>query len=217
MGTASYGTAVNVSAGGAFAVYDATGDAYILATVTAASLPATDQTDTWTLAAATGTHVSDYEGPETHATTGGKVRYRAEAVTNIDDLDSVIGLTVYTTWPTGTATTVATGSSLGLAAASFTATDASDWPTAGWVLNTTKGDCRPYTRSGNTLTCPAANHVTLTGNGSTAATIGDTLTGGTSGASAVVIASRAGQAICKSLTGTFATGETAGMSAPCRP
>jgi hypothetical protein len=210
MGSDSYGTAVDVSAGGTFSIYDATGDAYITVTVTAASLPATDQTDTWTLAAPTGTCAPNFEGYETHATTGGKVRFRAEAITNISDLDTVVGLTAYPTWPAGTSTTVATGSSLGLTAGSFDATSAGDWGAVGWVLNTTKNDCRPYTRSGNTLTVPACDHVTLTGNGSTAATIGATLTGSSSGATAVVIASRAGQAICKSLSGTFTTSDTAG-------
>jgi hypothetical protein len=210
MGSDSDGTAVDVSAGGSFAIYDATGDAYIIVTVTAASLPAGNQTDTWTLAASAGTLAPNMEGYETHSVTGGKVRFRAEAATNIDDVDSIVGLTVYPTWPSGTSTTIAIGSSLGLTAASFDATDASDWPTVGWVLNSTKNDCRQYTRSGNTLTVPACSHVTLTGNGGTAATIGATLTGGTSGATAEVIASRAGQAICKSLSGTFQVGETAG-------
>jgi hypothetical protein len=210
MGSDSDGAAVNVSAGGTFAIYDATGDAYIVVTVAPASLPATDQTDAWTLAVPKSTATPDYEGPETHSTNGGKVRFHPFAATNLDDLDAFNSLTIYAAWPDGTATTIAAGESLGLDAGSFDATDASDWPTAGWLLNTTKNDCRPYTRSGNTITCPACDHVTLTGNGSTAATFGDTLTGSSSAATAVVIASRAGQAICKDLNGTFTTSDTAG-------
>jgi len=210
MGSDPDGAAVDVSTGGTFAIYDATGDAYITVTVAPASLPATDQTDTWTLAAPVGTVIPDYEGSETHPTLGGKVRYRAEVFANLADLDTAMAANVYPYWPAGTATTVATGESLGLTAGSFDATDASDWPTAGWLLNTTKNDCRPFTRSGNTLTCRAVDWVTLTGNGTTAATIGATLTGSSSGATAVVVASRAGQAICKSLSGTFTTSDTAG-------
>jgi hypothetical protein len=212
MGTAEYGAELDISAAsGTGYVYDAAATGFIKVTWTGSSLPTTDQTDTWTLAAPLGTLGPDYEGPETHSVTGGKVRYRTLYAANTHDLNSMVGMTVYPAAPAGTATTVATGSSLGLTAGSFTATNASDWPTAGFWIWNSRGDCRYVeSRSGNTLTCLACNWVTLTGNGTEAAAIGATITGGTSGATAVVVASRAGQAICKNLTGTFQVGETAG-------
>lgn len=213
MGTDPYGEALDLLTETSPAyVFDANGVGYIKVSWTVASLPLEDATDTWTLTAPTGTFMPDFDGYETHATTGGKVRYRAEAPTNTDDLETMLSVSVYSDRPDGTATTIAAGQSLGLTAGDVTLTDASDWPSGSfWVKNTTKNDCRYVTsRSGNTLSCRTCDWVILTGNGTTAATIGATLTGSSSGATAVVVASRAGQAICKSLDGTFTTSDTAG-------
>jgi hypothetical protein len=212
MGTEEYGEAVALSTATSEAkpVYNAAKNGFIEVTAVLASLPATDQTEPWTLAFPVGKFVPDYEGDETSEISGGKVRVRGIAAVNGNASGVMASLAVHLIPPAGTATTIATGSSLGLTAGTFDGTDASDWEAAGWVYNSTKGDLRPYTLSGNTFTCPAANWVVLTGNGSTAAAYGATITGATSGATAVVVASRAGYAICKSLTGTFQVGETAG-------
>lgn len=217
MGTEGYGESVNLSAAsGPAYVFNLAADGWIKITWDEMNLPLEPATDTFTLTYPKGTFIPDFEGYETNST-GGKVRYRCMALNNTDPLNSMIGLTAYPYCPVGSATTIATGESIGLDAGSFDVTDASDWAvTAGfWIRNKTAnggvGDCRYVeSLSGNTLTCRKVDWVTLTGNGGTAAAIGSTLTGSSSKATAVVVASRAGQAICKSLDGTFTVGETAG-------
>jgi hypothetical protein len=212
MGTDEYGAELDLSTATSPAyVYDAAESGFLKVSWVVGSLPATDQTETWTLAVANAAIIPDTEGYES-AEGVGAVTYYAYALTNTDLADIMSELSAYTIRPTGTATTIAAGSSLGLDAADVTLTDASDWPTAGfWLRNTTKGDCRYVTsRSGNVLTCPKVSHVTLTGNGTSAASVGTTITGATSGAKAVVLSSRPGYAICRIVSGTFQTSETAG-------
>jgi len=100
---------------------------------------------------------------------------------------------VYADKPDGDATTIAAGESLGTAAGSFDADDASGWPTRSfWVKNTTVntglGDCRYVKyRSGNTLACAAVDWATLDFTaGANEIAVGDAINGQISGATAVV-------------------------------
>lgn len=160
IGAGAYGTPVSAAADltdvPLFVESDA---AWVRVSTVAASLPGATQTDTWSLTQPKGTFTPDYEGYETVDGGGGKVRYRLEVVKNVDPLNTMVDPRVYSDKPSGAATTIAGGQSLGTGAGDVGVTDASTWPAAGfWVLNTTKNDCRYIlSRSGNTLSAAAAN------------------------------------------------------------
>lgn len=231
VGADAYGVALDVSSDvSAGIVYDDTGNGWIQVNVTNASLPGSDQTDTFALAKPKRTFVPDFEGYET-GSTGGHSRYRLEVVKNTDGADTMVDLSAWLETPSGTDTTVAAGESLGTGEGSFAATDAGDWPTQGfWVRNTTAnagaGDCRYVKyRSGNTLYCLAVDWGTLAFDaGSTEIVAGDTITDATSGATAIVDqivvssgtwggSDAAGTMILKDVSGTFGDNNNIQVSA----
>lgn len=194
MGTQDLGVGLDVSSdvsGGV--IFAADGQAFIRVNVTVASLPTADATDTWTLTYPERTFSPDFEAYETAEGSGGRTRYRLECLKNDDSVDGMVDLTAYVDRPSGTASTIATGSSLGLVAGSFDVTDASDWPTRSfWVRNSTAngsaGDCRYVKyRSGNTLYCYGIDWAVLGfDQGTSALQQGDAVSGFSSGATAVV-------------------------------
>ncbi len=227
-----YGTGLDVSSDVTDGiVFAEDGHAYLQVDVVNASLPASDQTDTWTLSFPMGTLTPDYEGYETKNEVGGKTRYRLEVIKNTDGADAMTDVVTYTGRPAGNATAIAVGGSLGTAEGSLALENATGWPTKGfWIKNTSislgAGDCRYVkSRSGNTLNCMAVDWATLGFDaGTTEIERGHTITGGTSGATAVVdqvtVASgswagndAAGSLILKNITGTFANDENLQVSA----
>jgi hypothetical protein len=159
MGSGNYGVGLDVSGDvTAGIVMDENDTGWIQVNVTSGSLPGSDQVDTFTLTIPEATLTPDYEGAET---TAGKTRYRLEVIKNTDATETMVGVEVWDEKPSGTDTTIASGT-LTTAAGSFVATDASDWPVRSfWVKNTTKTDCRYVKyRSGNTIYCSASG-VTL--------------------------------------------------------
>lgn len=191
MGSEAYGVGLATAGNPTDAiVFAADGQAWAQVTIVTASLPGSDQTDTFTLAYPPGTMVPDYEGYETAATADGKTRYRLEVAKNTDGGAGVmVGLAANIAKPAGAATTIAGGSSLGLVAASVILTDASTWPTRGfWIRNTTKNDCRYVNyRSGNTLACFGVDWATLAFDaGDNEMFPGDAINDETSGATAVI-------------------------------
>ena len=150
----SYGVALDVSGNLSDAiVFTDDGESWLQVTTVAASLPAADQTDTWTLSYPERTFTPDFEGYES---TNGNTRYRLEVIKNTGT-DQMVDLKVYSSVPSGAATTIASGESLTTAVGNFDVVSASGWPTKSfWVENTTANDCRyVYYRSGNTLYCAA--------------------------------------------------------------
>jgi len=222
MGTQAYGVGLDVSTNITNGiVFAADGQGFIQVDVNAAQLATADRTDTWTLTFPERTLTPDYEGYETSSNNGGKTRYRLECVRNTDTVDAMVDLAVYTGRPTGAATTIASGQSLALLAAGFDVADASTWPTRSfWIKNRTvnsnAGDCRYVIyRSGNTLYCLQVDWATLSFNtGTSQIRQGDTLTGTSSGATAVVdqvmltegswgSGNATGTLLLKKVTGTF--------------
>ena len=194
MDAQNYGVGLDVSTNLTDAiVFAEDGQGWVQVDVVAASLPPGNQTDTWTLSHPQQTLTPDYEGYETKNSLGGKTRYRLEAVMNIDPLNAMVGLSVYSGRPYAPPTVIATGGSLGTAQGSFDVGDASAWPTKGfWIKNKTvnagAGDCRYVNyRSGNTLYCFAVAWARLGFDaGSTQINPGDQITDGVTGATAVV-------------------------------
>lgn len=226
MGSEAYGAGLDVSVDVTDGVLFAEdGHAFLQVDVVQASLPGSDQTDTWTLAFPMSTLTPDFEGYETKNDIGGKTRYRLEVVKNTDPTDSMVDIVAYTGRPAGGTTAVATGSSLGTGAGSLEVVDATGWPTKGfWIKNSSvnygAGDCRYVkSRSGNTLSCVAVTWATLSfQNGITEIQRGHVLTGATSGASAVVDQVRVtsgtwgggnaeGTLVLKKVEGTFMSNE----------
>jgi len=219
MGAEAFGVGVTTAGNPTEAVvFTADASAWVRFTIVTASLPVGDQTDTFTTSFPTGTMTPDYEGYETAESANGKSRYRLEVARNVDGAAGVmVGLNVNIDKPTGTATTVAGGGSLGTGAGSLALTDASDWPTRGyWIRNTTKTDCRPVNyRSGNTAVCMAVNWGTLGfDQGSVEIVVGATIEDATSGATAIVdqitvatgawgTSDAAGSMILRAVDGTF--------------
>lgn len=125
--------------------------------VTAASLPGSDQTDTFTTAKPERTLTPDYEGVETGA--DGITRYILEVVKNTDGSDLMQNVGAYCSKAVGTVSAVKAGQSLAVTEDDAEMDDASTWPTQGfWIRNTTvnggAGDCRYVKhRSGNTVFC----------------------------------------------------------------
>jgi len=213
MGSGSYGPELDLQAATSPAyVFDAGGQGFVKVSWTTASLPTADASSPLTLAYIPGLILPDQEGYETHPSTGGKVRYYAVQAKNGDTQNTMLSQSVFLRRSSDAVTTIATGQSLTLAAGSIDLADASTFPVAGfWIKNITRSDCRYVTtRSGNTLTCRVCDWVTLTGDGTTAAEIGDTITQETSGATGVVVASQPGTAILKRVNGTFTAGHAAG-------
>ncbi|MCL2645582.1 MAG: hypothetical protein FWD61_01090 [Phycisphaerales bacterium] len=226
MGTQAYGVGLdvsnNVTSGIVFA---ADGQGFIQIDVNAAQLATADRTDTWTLDYPQRTLTPDYEGYETTTNNGGKTRYRLECVKNTDPVDAMVDLSVYTGRPAGATTTIDYGQSLGLLAAGFDVTDASDWPTRSfWIknksANNSAGDCRYVLyRSGNTLYCMQVDWATLPfTNGTNQIRQGDVLTGYYSSATAVVdqvlltsgswsTSNATGTLLLKKVVGTFTSSD----------
>jgi len=151
MDSESYGVPIDVSGdvlGGV--IYDELEEGFIIVNVTNASLPASNQVDTFTVAYPDEKFVPDYQAYET---TADKTRYRLLVVRNEDGTDSMTDLTVWCAKPDGDNTTVATGETIGIAASSGDLTDASTHPSGSyWLYNSTLDDLRYVkTRVGNTI------------------------------------------------------------------
>jgi hypothetical protein len=208
MGTADYGAELDLDAATSPAyVYDTTGG-FLKVSWVVGSLPATDQTETWTLAVASAAVIPSAEGYEVASGAGGTVQYFPLSGQNTDGFDTMGTLTVYPARPAGTPTTIAAGSSLGLAAGNLVLSAAADWPASGWIRNKTKDDIRFYSAltGGTTLACLAANMAILVGGTAATPAVGTVLTGSVSGATGTVVAARAGYAILKQVSGTFQPG-----------
>jgi len=136
--------------------FSADGKSYIRVNSVLASLPATTQSDQFTVQTPENTLTPDYEGYET-SVSGGLTRYRVEAMRNDDPVDQMVGASVYISKPVGADTTATT--TLTIAAGTLGVTDALLWPARGfWIRNTTLNDCRYVGyRSGNDLHCYAAD------------------------------------------------------------
>ncbi len=233
MGAEAYG--VGLATGGNptdAIVFAEDGQAYAQVTLVTASLPGSDQTDTFTLTYPTGTMTPDYEGYETAASAHGKTRYRLEVARNTDGSGGVmVGLTANIAKLAGAATTIAGGGSLGLVAGALALTDASAWPTRGfWIRNTTvnggAGDCRYVNyRSGNTVHVEGVDWAGLQFDAGIIEFFpGDTVTDATSGATAIVdqivvtsgdwaTSNAAGNLLLKNVVGTFGNDSSLQVSA----
>jgi len=151
-GDAEEGDAEDVSADATITFYSEDRSKFIRVTITAASLPATDQSDTITLSTPEGVWIPDTVGAESAAgkTSYHSVVYKNEATTDARNLRFHVS-------PPVTASTTTAGT-LGTAAASLAVTDGSSMPANSfWLYNSTKDDVRFIDRrSGNTLYAYAA-------------------------------------------------------------
>jgi len=196
----SAGASVDVSSNGTYDVFGSDTNKFIRITVVSASLPGTDQSDTITTDYVTGNIIPNVQGDEASA---GALRhylivaYAAAALSSIK---------AYITKRVSTAAATTTAGAKDTTAGALSLTDATNWPTVGWVHNTTKSDCAPYyNRSGNTLTLLSRADVCKLAfdTGSTVFAEGDSVTGGTSGATATVMGFQVN-------TGTWGGGDAAG-------
>lgn len=122
---------------------------FIVLERTAAALPTGDESDAVGLALPAGTFLPLLTGAETSA---GKTFYRPVVIKN-SAASAMFGLKAFCTSPDEDAldTTIAVGGGIGTAADVLTADDLANWPTSGFVYNSTKDDLRYfYDRSGNT-------------------------------------------------------------------
>ncbi len=217
-GDANYGAAVDVSGGdGTYTLFSGDEDKCLDMTVTAASLPGSDTTDSVTLSRAEGQLFPHVEGYQSQP---GLVRFRGFFLGNANPTDTghevrgyleprvaAVAATTADVLDDGTAFTVSDGS--GLPSRSF------------WLWNSDDSDYRYIKyRSGNTL-YPAAvtwGKLAFDAGGTTPIAVGDTVTGASSGASGVVMAvgvtsgswagsNAAGVLYLKTLSGTFSNDE----------
>ena len=141
MDSESYGATLDVSSdvnGGI--IYGEDGEKYVVVDTVAASLPGSNQTDTFTTTYRKGTFVPDYEAYETSGGSN-KTRYRLAVLKNEDGADTMQDVTVWCDKPAGTDTTTTT-------TASITAGSVTSY----WLYNSTKDDVRfILNRSGNVL------------------------------------------------------------------
>jgi len=141
------GAAVAVGAGGTFYLESLSSGKWIEVTVTAGSLPGTDQNDTIVLSTKTQTRLSDITGANT---TSGVTSYYAEVYKN--ESSSIAQSLAFYIEPYDANTTTMVDA-LGVVAATAEVTDGSTMPaTSFWIYNVTKNDVRwvDY-RSGNDL------------------------------------------------------------------
>lgn len=137
---------------------------YIKVDVVTASLPGSDQQDTYAATYQLQAFTPNYEGYETENAYKGKSRYRLQVIKNTS-ADTMVDLSAYLN-SSGFETAISTGESCGTGADDFLVDDASGFPTKSfWVKNKTKNDCRyiPY-RSGARLYASAVTWGTLTFN-----------------------------------------------------
>ncbi len=207
----SAGPALDVSADATGAVVHAADDqGYVIVDVVAASLPAVNAADVYTLTYPRGYFCPDFEGYETGGQ--GKIRYRLEVCRNTDPADAMVDLCVHTVSPAGLATTIAAGQSLTPAAGTIDIVGGTDWPGRSfWVRNTDAnagaGDCRYVKyRSGATLYCEAADDWTRLAfdSGLAAPAPGQTVVGATSGATGRVVSVQVN-------SGAWGTSDAAGV------
>ena len=146
------GAAVAVGAGGTFNLFSDTDSMWIEVTVTALSLPGTNQSDTIALSQPSGIFLPNEEGDETNA---GKNRYHALSFRNNSATDSLFDFLAYLVKEISTAADTTTNTTLidgGSGNATLGCVSLTNWPTSGWIYNSTKDDCRYfYNRSGNSM------------------------------------------------------------------
>jgi hypothetical protein len=125
---------------------------WIEVSVTALSLPVGNQSDTIALSQPLGVFLPTQQGLETSA---GKTRYHALPFRNNSATDSLFDLLAYLVKEISTAADTVTSSTLidgGSGNASLDCVSLTNWPTSGWIYNSTKDDCRYfYNRSSNSM------------------------------------------------------------------
>lgn len=152
MGADAYGATLDVSGDVTDGIiYGVDEQSYIQVDVTSASLPGSDQTDTFAVTYPTATFVPNYEAYET---TADKTRYRLIVLKNTDGVNAMTDAEVWCGVQDGDATTVAVGETVGITAGSADLTDASTHPSGNyWLYNSDDDDLRYITtRTGNTIT-----------------------------------------------------------------
>lgn len=192
------------------------GQAYVQVDVTNASLPVADQSDEFEISKPERTFIQDVEASETNFS-----RYALNIFRNTDAAETMVDLSAYVAPPVDASTDIATGESLGTTEANVKVDDASSFPTASfWILNedanSGAGDVRAVQYvSGNDLHVLAVDWGVLSfDTGSVEIVVGDTIEGGTSGATGIVdqievtsgawgTSDAAGTIIVKSVTDDF--------------
>lgn len=187
-GDSNYGATVDISGGnGTYTLFSEDEDKCLDVTVTAASLPGSDTTDSVTLSRTEGQLFPHVEGTQSQP---GLVRFRSFFVVNDNATDTAHEVRGYLE-PRTSADTTTTADVLDDGTA-FTVTDGSGMPSRSfWLWNSDDSDFRYIKyRSGNTL-YPAAvtwGKLAFDAGGTTPIAVGDTVTGASSGASGVVMA-----------------------------
>lgn len=181
------GSAVDISSNGTYTLKSDTEDCFIEITVVSASLPTSDQSDTIQLSTPSAVIVPNTEAEET---VDGFQRHTFGGIKN-NAADAMESLKVYVENGASTAAATTTTAVKDKTAGTLTATSLSNWPTTGWIHNTTENDCAYfYNRSGNTVSLLARNDACKLAfdAGSAEISVGDTVVGATSAASGVVVA-----------------------------
>lgn len=187
------GPKVDVSGAGAgtyYDLFDDDNDKWITVYVVFASLPVGDESDTIALTRPEGVFVPNMEGAET---TDGKIRHHLLVAKNTHGADTLLAVKAYVekSDPTAAATTINQGGGKDQSAGTLICTSLTNWPTSGWILNTTKTDCCYfYNRSGDTITLVARNDVCALAfdAGDNEISPGDDVEGKDSGATGTVMA-----------------------------
>ena len=135
------GAIVTVSADGTYDLFSSDGSGYAQVTVVSASLPGSDQADTIVLTQPENLVLPSFIGVETFA---GNVNYRAIGLHNAHATDSILSIEVFTEAPVEGIADTTLVTAVTIAADTIQFTSATDLPTSGWILNTTKDDCRYY-------------------------------------------------------------------------
>lgn len=180
------GAKVDVSSDGTYTLMSNDDNKFIIVTVTAASLPGSDQSDTIELSTPVGVIIPNTEANETE---NGYIRHDFVGLENSDTGTAMENLKVYIDngFPTAAATTITANKdkTKGI----LSCADITNWPAAGWIQNNIKTDrSYYYNKSGNSVTLAARNDVCKIAfdAGATEINIGDVITGATSGGSGTV-------------------------------
>ena len=153
-GVAITGVSAAILIGGGVSVEEKS--KFLSLTVTGASLPVINTTDTLALTIPKGVHVNPFTGSET---LNGITIYRPVGIINTNATDTIYNVRAYAPNPfTGAAqSTVKSGTSIGVGADTLQVTNATNWPVHGWIAKVdTSGvvlDCRYcYDKTGNNYT-----------------------------------------------------------------
>ena len=197
------GAAVAVT-DGTFNLFGSDTDNYITVGCTEASFSGTDDSDTITLSQPSGVIVPNMEGIETSS---GKMRYYLLVAENVGS-STLESVKAYTEKDVSGAADTVTSQTKDTTAGTLTASSLTNWPTTGWVYNSTKDDCAYYhNKTGNTMSLFSradACKLEFDSGGTTAIAVGDIVVGNSSGGSGLVMA-------VELTSGTWGAGNAVGI------